>query len=99
MLTNLAQPALGEIDRTLDTLEARILQAEHQLAQRADPSEHCDVIAILLASLPLATVDFSVASSHVKNALTYFQQGEPGAARFELHLILGIVRGLRDQCR
>jgi hypothetical protein len=99
MSTNLAQTALDEIDRRLNTLEARVLQAAQPLTRRADPSEHCHVIAVLLDSLPLATVEFAVASSHVKNAMTYFRQGEAGAARFELHLILGTVRALRDRCR
>jgi hypothetical protein len=97
MSTHLAQPALGEIDRTLNTLEARVLQAAHQLT-RADPSEHCHAIAVLLESLPLATAEFALASSHVKNAITYVRLGEPGAARFELRLILGTVRALRDRC-
>jgi len=99
MLTNVPQPALGEIKRTLNTLEARVLQAVHQLTRRADPREHCDTIAVLLESLPLTTVEFAVASTHVNNGMTYFGQGEAGAARFELQLILGTVRALRDRYR
>jgi hypothetical protein len=94
MLKTIAQP---QIDQTLTSLQGHIFQAMHSWAREADVSRHCGAIAVLLDMLPLATADFALAASHVNNALTYLEEGELGAARLELRLILGLVRWLRYQ--
>ena len=43
----------------------------------------------MLQALPLSTDQHGVALSLLKNAQRYFSANEPGAARFELRLLLG----------
>ena len=50
-----------------------------------------DELEELLESFPLPTAQFALAMNRLNNARNYFVAGEPGAARFELRLLL---RGL-----
>jgi len=49
-----------------------------------------DVVRMLKA-LPLSTGEFGLALNRIKNAHRYLVANEPGAARFELRLLLGSV--------
>jgi hypothetical protein len=48
----------------------------------------------LLDALPLASADFALAAARLENARRYVAAGEPGAAAFELRLLLGSLRTL-----
>ena len=50
-----------------------------------------DELAELIESFPLPTAQFALAMNRLNNARNYFAADEPGAARFELRLLL---RGL-----
>jgi hypothetical protein len=44
-----------------------------------------------LRALPLATADFALFLNRLRNARSYVDSGEPGAARFELAQFLGAL--------
>lgn len=46
----------------------------------------------MLSALPLSTSEFTLAVNRLRNARRYLAANEPGAARFELRLLLGSVR-------
>ena len=48
-----------------------------------------DELGELLESFPLPTAQFALAMNRLNNARNYFVAGEPGAARFELRLLVG----------
>jgi len=45
-----------------------------------------------LAALPLATFEYAVINQRLQNALVYCQQGEQGAAAYELRLLIGRLK-------
>jgi hypothetical protein len=49
-----------------------------------------DRIRQLLDFVPMASDDFDDAILRVNNARRYLQSREPGAARYEIHLLLGV---------
>jgi hypothetical protein len=72
-------------------LECR-LAIERLLAEVATAGQPAfELVRQILAALPLASEEFCVAGNRLANAQHYVQAGEPGAARFELRLLL---RGL-----
>jgi hypothetical protein len=50
----------------------------------------------ILRALPLGTSDFSVAVSRLNNARRYVVANESGAARYELQLLVGTLKGNGD---
>ena len=44
-----------------------------------------------------ATAEYGRATNHLRNALTYANQGEHGAARYELLLLVGHLRPLSQE--
>src|SRR5687768_16453237 len=48
-----------------------------------------------LAGIPLTTEEYGVSSLRLANAVNYLEQGELGAARYELRILIGMLRRLR----
>jgi hypothetical protein len=75
--SQLVQHLQGWIDRPADDM--------------SNADDLLDVLA-MLNSLPLTTSEFGLAVSRLKNAQRYLVANEPGAARWELRILLGGVR-------
>jgi hypothetical protein len=50
----------------------------------------------MLATLPLDSQEYSLATNRLQNARRYVAAREPGAARFEVQLLLGSILRLED---
>lgn len=48
----------------------------------------------LMSALPIAAGEFSTARCRLRNALQYYEGGEPGAACYELRLLAGQLQPL-----
>ena len=48
----------------------------------------------LMSTLPIATGEFVAARNRLRNALQYYEGGEPGAASYELRLLAGQLQPL-----
>jgi len=73
-----------------DSIQSRVRRAlnpEHRLHL----GEFIDRVEELLEGLPLATSDYDLARSRIRNARRYLVAGEPGAAGYEIHLLIGLV--------
>jgi hypothetical protein len=68
----------------------RLLQREQTIDSRLD---ELHLVESMLESLPLASDQFEVYRNRVRNARRYVLAREPGAARFELQLLAGSLRG------
>jgi hypothetical protein len=71
--------------QALDDLLAQALSDEHPIAG-------IEQIGRMLEALPLGNAEFSLAVNRLANAQHYLQSGEPGAARYELHLLRQSLR-------
>ena len=58
------------------------------------PSLAVERIRVLLESVPLASDDYNLTVSRVSNARRYLNSNETGAARYEIRLLLGLLRQL-----
>lgn len=82
--------SLQRISRELMRPLERLLHREQTIHSRLDELQ---MVESLLESLPLASNLFDVSRNRVRNARRYFLAREVGAARFELQLLSGSLRG------
>lgn len=61
-------------------------------SERSTRTQELDHLEMVLASLCLASDDFTAAMNHLANARMYFRQGEIGAARFEAGIVAARIR-------
>ena len=83
-------------------LPTTVLDTCHTISQRLEdllngkaadnPNEDLILIESFLDSLPLATDEYGLAQSRIRNARRYFQAHEVGAARCELRLLMCSLR-------
>lgn len=70
-------------------LEGSLRGIMRQIArQGGGVNEHFDNTHLALQALPLATAEFAQAQANLRNARQYLDQGETGAARYEVHMLL-----------
>jgi hypothetical protein len=82
------------VEESLKTLELVIHEAALRISERFCPGHLWKGIRGILESLPLSTGDFATVMNHLNNAKDYFSQHEPGAAQFELRMILRVFSPL-----
>jgi hypothetical protein len=78
-----------------DQLEALIAVLPHQVPETID----WELFHLALGALPLATEDYSVCYNELCSARKYLEGDEPGAARYELRLLLGHLYALEHASR
>ncbi len=81
---------------TIDLYET----VQHLIANTENSREFAASIAsadVILESLPFATAEFDLAKRRLENAVRYVASDEPGAAKFELRLLVGSLRPALDQ--
>lgn len=81
------QQRMRVLELTLQLLIARTSYGEYWTAGLGD-------VGRLLASLPNRTAEFMSATRHLKNAASYCQENEFGAATFELRALRGYLQRL-----
>lgn len=79
------QQRMRVLELTLQLLIARTRGGEYWTAGLGD-------VGRLLASLPSRTPEFVSATRHLKNAASYCQENEFGAATFELRALRGYLQ-------
>jgi hypothetical protein len=87
-------PVLSEAQQRLRVLELSV----HLLIARTKSGDFWvdgfDDVNKLLETVPLTTSEFDSARVHLKNALSYGQRREFGAATFELRIVRGVLQRL-----
>jgi hypothetical protein len=70
-----------------DLAVIRIAILQDLLTAGANLEQEAEVVHRTLAALPLTTAKYLVAARRLKSAVAYANQGELGAARYELNLL------------
>lgn len=81
------QQRMRVLELTVQLLIARTNFGEYWSAGLRD-------VGKLLASLPMQTAELILATRHLKNAVSYCQESEFGAATFELRALRGYLQRL-----
>ena len=85
---------------TVESIRSGLVQHLQKLIDRAwslkqEDDAFLDAVG-MLNGLPLSTSEFTVAMNRLRNAHRYLVANEPGAARYELRLLLCSVRPEAD---
>ena len=95
-MTKQQQVSVATVESIRGTLVRHLQQLiDRSLALTAGDDALLDAVA-LLNGLPLSTSEFAVAMNRLRNAHRYLTANEPGAARYELRLLMCSVRPEAD---
>ena len=82
---------------TMDQLTSDVMRSVHTVIEQTTdataPVDDMSDILTLLNALPMSTSEFGLAINRVKNACQYLRSNTPGAARYELRMLLGSLQG------
>ena len=88
---------------TTEQITQSVLQSLGRLQQKRqlDDAAHDDFAAIraMLETVPLATDQFDLACRRLQNAQHYLRHTEPGAARYELQLLVSSLKNGEPEVR
>ena len=81
---------IGDVTRQIQRSIQKLMLS---LQNSMNPRDSLERIRENLESLPLATEEFDLAKSRIRNARRYLDSGETGAARYEVRML---IRGLNE---
>ena len=88
---------------TTQQIDQTVIQSLGRLQQKRqlDDTAHDDfaTIRVMLETIPLPTDQFDLACTRLKNAQHYLRHTEPGAARYELQLLVSSLKKAEPDAR
>jgi hypothetical protein len=85
---DVAAPNANLISKAYDRLTQVTEWLLRDVTNGVKDSPHYDTVRELLKTVPLSTDEYGLATQRLKNAWQYAIQGERGAARYELALLV-----------